>query len=84
MISSGIRSAQGEALSPSTKSKSNNWFTSMSAEYPTPGYYRILVDNPPPKPGPSTMFATNNGTGMQVTAAGSDGDDRLRQKVRTI
>ena len=51
--------------------------------YPTPGYYRILVDNPI-NPGPSTMFASNNGVGMQVTAAGSDEDDRLRQRVRII
>jgi hypothetical protein len=51
--------------------------------YPTPGYYRILVDNPS-NPGPSTMFATNNGVGMQVTAAGTDEDDRLRQRVRTV
>jgi hypothetical protein len=51
--------------------------------YPTPGYYRILVDNPK-NPGPSTMFATNNGVGMQVTAAGTDEDDRLRQRVRTV
>ena len=51
--------------------------------YPTPGYYRILMDNPPPNPGPSTLFATNNGIGMQVTAAGSDEDDPLRQSVRT-
>ena len=52
--------------------------------YPKPGYYRFLVDNPPPNPGPSTKFATNNGVGMQVTAEGSDEDDHLRQRVDSV
>jgi hypothetical protein len=57
--------------------------------YPTSGYeyYRILVarDTPPSDPRPSTMFvSSNNGAGMQVTGADSDGDDILRQRVRTI
>jgi hypothetical protein len=52
--------------------------------YPPSGYYRILVDTPPTDPRPSTMFISNNGTGMQVTGADSDEDDRLRQRVRTI